>query len=49
MMAKNPIIMTTSGGNPVADNQNFIIAGPREIVQAPHPGAVKSKCLAVSG
>jgi catalase len=28
-MAKKPEIMTTIGGNPVADNQNSITAGPR--------------------
>ena len=28
-MAKKPDIMTTTGGNPVADNQNSITAGPR--------------------
>jgi catalase len=28
-MAKTPEIMTTTGGNPVADNQNSITAGPR--------------------
>ncbi len=28
-MAKKPEIMTTTGGNPVADNQNSLTAGPR--------------------
>jgi len=28
-MAKKPETMTTTGGNPVADNQNSITAGPR--------------------
>src|SRR6204780_2467292 len=28
-MANKPEIMTTTGGNPVADNQNSITAGPR--------------------
>jgi catalase len=28
-MAKKPEIMTTTGGNPIADNQNSITAGPR--------------------
>src|ERR1017187_1742633 len=28
-MANKPEIMTTTGGNPVADNQNSISAGPR--------------------
>ncbi len=28
-MPKKPEIMTTTGGNPVADNQNSITAGPR--------------------
>jgi catalase len=28
-MAKKPEIMTTTGGNPVADNQNSVTAGPR--------------------
>jgi catalase len=28
-MAKKPEIMTTTGGNPVADNQNSITGGPR--------------------
>jgi catalase len=49
-MAKKPEIMTDTGGNPIADNQNSITAGPRgpltithEIVQRPRSGAVKSK------
>ena len=29
LMAKKIEIMTTTGGNPVADNQNSITAGPR--------------------
>jgi catalase len=28
-MARKPEIMTTTGGNPVADNQNSITDGPR--------------------
>src|SRR5271170_3048015 len=28
-MANEPEIMTTTGGNPIADNQNSISAGPR--------------------
>src|SRR5580700_9349836 len=28
-MANTPEIMTTTGGNPVADNQNSLSAGPR--------------------
>src|SRR5712691_4815107 len=28
-MTKTPQIMTTTGGNPIADNQNSITAGPR--------------------
>jgi catalase len=28
-MTRKPEIMTTTGGNPVADNQNSITAGPR--------------------
>jgi hypothetical protein len=49
-------LATARGGNPVADNQNSLTAGPRgprltvppEIVPRPRLGAVRSTCLAVN-
>jgi len=52
-MANKHEIMTTTGGNPVANNQNSVPAGPRgplsitrEIVPRLSPGEVKGKFLA---
>ena len=34
-MANKPELMTSTGGNPVADNQNSITAGPRGSLSRP--------------
>ena len=45
LMAKKPEIMTTTRGNPVADNQNFTTPDIRQWTRS---GAVKGKLVAAT-